>query len=755
MKLRFILYVALTVMLGLVVGALSGYSEGNDSDVPVTQIIIDGQPDDWSEYRILKYDQNGDISKGGFDLKSVRAFTNDQYLYLMIEAYGDIGEYVQIDVDIDVNGDGNQDYMATFQPRTGRRDFGDFTSGQRNWESMEGGSAAEGKVVEFKMPIGLIGLCESFTLMNIRVMNGTCCGEQWYTVDNMGPAYVARSNEIERSLASYSVIVDGSPAIWQACGVAFDPEAHIAWITEETPEDGRLVRLDLVSGAVTSLITALNCPRHLVISGTSAFVAGDVVSPERLVRIDLNNGTLTPVSNPLGDGLSGVAVNRALTRAYVVNYRTGALSQVDIDRSSPTFKRVTPLVTELVSPRDISIDCSETTAYVTERDAGRLVSVDIDPDSASYGDVVPVANGLGAPMGLTLNRAENCAYLADEQGRRLVAVDLDPFSARYGKVTTIIDHQTLQDVVLLPGERTALVTDAEDGPLLINIDPGSPTYGHILKILTPRALYGPRGLVLGSEDKVAYVVCEYSDKLYRVNVDPTSSHLGTVEPIATIPFIPTDIAVNSAETLAYVVSEQVPDYGQNVLTRVDLRTGRTTTVTDRLGHPSNIVLSSDETQAYVVNLHGDLYRVHLRSGEITTVATGLSEPFAVAVNRAELRAYVVTVPAGSDNYPKGDLLEIDLQTGQVSTLIDDEIQGASGIVINADETLAYLTEFGPEGRCGGSLSVVDIDPASPTYGTLTRLLTGLCGAHDVRLTANESVAYVTELDSHRLIRVEL
>ena len=173
MKLRFVMCVALTVMLGLVVGALSGYSDRNDSDVPLTRIIIDGQPDDWSDYRILKYDQSGDTSKGGFDLKSVWAFTNDQYLYLMIEAHGNIGEYVQIDLDIDVNGDGNQDYMATFRPRTGRRDFGDFSSGQRNWESMKGGSAAEGEVVEIKMPLELIGGCESFTLMNIRVMNGT------------------------------------------------------------------------------------------------------------------------------------------------------------------------------------------------------------------------------------------------------------------------------------------------------------------------------------------------------------------------------------------------------------------------------------------------------------------------------------------------------------------------------------------------------------------------------------------------------
>ncbi|MCK4394218.1 right-handed parallel beta-helix repeat-containing protein, partial [Candidatus Bipolaricaulota bacterium] len=168
-----------------------------NSDTAFTRIVIDGRADDWSDYPILRVDGQGDTRNGGFDLKSVQAFTNDQHLYLLLDAYGDIGEYVQIDLDIDVNGDGNQDYMATFRPRTGRRDFGDFTSSQGSWNSMEGGDAAEGEVVELKMPLGLIGSCESFTLMNIRVMNGTCCGEQWYMVDNMGPAYVARSDEIE------------------------------------------------------------------------------------------------------------------------------------------------------------------------------------------------------------------------------------------------------------------------------------------------------------------------------------------------------------------------------------------------------------------------------------------------------------------------------------------------------------------------------------------------------------------------------
>ncbi|MCK4411154.1 hypothetical protein KAV67_02615, partial [Candidatus Bipolaricaulota bacterium] len=169
---------------------------GANGDMAFTRIVIDGRADDWSDYPILRVDGQGDARDGGFDLKSVQTFTNDQYLYLLLDAYGDIGEYVQIDLDIDVNGDGNRDYMATFRPRTGQRDFGDFTSGQGSWNSMEGGDAAEGEVVELKMPLTLIEDCESFSL-GIRVMNGTCCGDQWYTSDHMTGGQVARADEIE------------------------------------------------------------------------------------------------------------------------------------------------------------------------------------------------------------------------------------------------------------------------------------------------------------------------------------------------------------------------------------------------------------------------------------------------------------------------------------------------------------------------------------------------------------------------------
>jgi len=189
------------------------YDTSGDSpngDIAFTRIVMDGQADDWSDYPILRVDGQGDTRNGGFDLKSVQAFTNDRYLYLLLDAYGDIGEYVQIDLDIDINGDGNREYMATFRPRTGRRDFGDFTSGQGIWNSMEGGDAAEREVVELKMPLSLIGGHESFSL-GIRVMDGTCCGEQWYTADHMTCGQVARADEIELPGSALAATFDLPP----------------------------------------------------------------------------------------------------------------------------------------------------------------------------------------------------------------------------------------------------------------------------------------------------------------------------------------------------------------------------------------------------------------------------------------------------------------------------------------------------------------------------------------------------------------
>jgi len=528
-------------------------------------------------------------------------------------------------------------------------------------------------------------------------------------------------------------------------------------VTEEEINNGRLVRVDLASNTIIPVVSGLNQPGHLVVRGTQAFVAGNIGDPVTLMRIDLNDGTVAAVSEELGGGLSGVAVNDTLTQAHVVNFGSSTVSRVDIDPSSPTFKQVVQVVSGLSGPRDIVIDSTGTVAYITEQKAGRLIEVNIDPASPGYGMVSTLADGMNGPRGLALDSAAGLAYVAQEWGNELSAVDLST-----GVVTSVISSLPgVRGVAIDSTQKVAWVTINQD-LVAVDINLASPAYGAKVNLVNGGPpLDGARGLDLNADETIAYVVSEFSGKLSRVNIDPASPTYGVVTEIADDLLILTNVDVNKNETLAYVTREagpKDPPFGRDVVSRVDLTTGKAITVTDQVGQPTNIVLSQDEKEGYVVDMHfgapgkGGLYRVNLATGAVTPVATRLNVPYAMAVNQAETLAYLGTLSTGPSG-ETGNLLRIDIQSGQVFTVTTETVV-VSGITVNADETLAYVTDFG-EGECMGQLVVVDIDPASPTYGIVTPLLTGLCGPHDVRLNAAETAAYVVEVDARRLIRVDL
>jgi len=276
---------------------------------------------------------------------------------------------------------------------------------------------------------------------------------------------------------------------------------------------------------------------------------------------------------------------------------------------------------------------------------------------------------------------------------------------------------------------------------------------------TDPALGGARGLVINEAETTAYIIGEFSAELSKVGIDPNSPSFGQATVIATDLLRPNGLAVNRAETVAYVTTEVGYDRtGANRLVQVDLTTGEAVTLNAQMGQPTNIALSQDETEGYVMDLQwGGLYRMDLETGGITPIATGLNHPYPVAVNQAETLAYVVTEPARPGDYPMGNLLGIDLQTGQVSTVAAEAIFGATGISLSADERLAFVTEFGHEGGCDGRLSVVNVDPSSTDFGKKTVLVAGLCGAHDVKPNRAETLIYFVEVDSSRfsVIRVNL
>ncbi len=552
-----------------------------------------------------------------------------------------------------------------------------------------------------------------------------------------------------------TVIVDNLLPVRSSTGIALNPTGTVAWATEEIVNGGRLVRVDLASGAVVPVATGLNQPGHFVISGAVAFVAGNIGTPVTLVRIDLNNGTLTPVSNDLGGGLSGVAVNRALTQAHVVNFGNGVLSRVDIAPSSPAFKQVTQVASGLSGPRDIVMDSTGEIAYVTEQNAGRLVRVNINPSSPDYGTITPIASGLGGPRGLVLNQSGSRIYLAEESSRKLSIVNVDPGSPAYGSVTTVLTGQLLRDVALNADERRAVVTDVDNGILVVDVDPASLSYGRIVSRVTPAPLEGARGLWVNHSRTHAYVVSEFSGYLSRVVIDTASPDFGQTERVASGLDIPTDVLVDTNEQAAYVAREQGPSRGANVVSRVGLTTGQVSTVTASIGQPVNLAFAPGHQAAYVVDLmHGQIHHVTLPTGTLTTVATGLTKPFGLGLAPNAVTAYIVTEPA-APSFPLGDLVRVNLSTGAWSVIASDVISGATSVAVNQYGTRAYFTQFGIETGCTGKLSWIDIDPLSPTYLKVTDILTGLCGPHDLNVRADERQIYVVLVGSRQLIRVDL
>ncbi len=214
----------------------------------VTDITIDGDPSDWEGYPVAVEDSVGD-STGNVDVKSIRTFTNDRFLYLLVEVEGEIGSYVQLDVDFNPGSDGWPDYMANAYPNN--QDFiphvAKIENQQFNHLQNTTGEVAQGQAFELRFPLDLFGNTQIITL-RVRVMDGECCEANWVNVDETEATRIVHLNATD-SLPVVSVptlvptpeppketniVIDGNADDWSRYTVAgVDPEGDAP---EGTPD---------------------------------------------------------------------------------------------------------------------------------------------------------------------------------------------------------------------------------------------------------------------------------------------------------------------------------------------------------------------------------------------------------------------------------------------------------------------------------------------------------------------------------------
>ncbi len=141
-------------------------------------------------------DPAGDTDRGGFDIAEVRAFTNDAFLYVLIETHGSATDFVQVDLDV---RSGSRSFVISFWPGTEQQPYmGEVTTGEwKDVGEVESSGNALGEAVEIKMPLFYFEDISDLELLNVRPMNGVCCESGWYAIDEIRSVMIAELDETE------------------------------------------------------------------------------------------------------------------------------------------------------------------------------------------------------------------------------------------------------------------------------------------------------------------------------------------------------------------------------------------------------------------------------------------------------------------------------------------------------------------------------------------------------------------------------
>jgi photosystem II stability/assembly factor-like uncharacterized protein len=123
-------------------------------DAVESQFAIDGKGDDWTDIPIRGTDPAGDQPGGTPDLGELRAINDAQYFYLYIKLH-QAGTTDHYDLIMDVDG-GEFDYQLSFWPDQNNAVFAEFPV-TGNMQPLDGVTAAQGEVIEIKMPLSALG----------------------------------------------------------------------------------------------------------------------------------------------------------------------------------------------------------------------------------------------------------------------------------------------------------------------------------------------------------------------------------------------------------------------------------------------------------------------------------------------------------------------------------------------------------------------------------------------------------------------
>jgi sugar lactone lactonase YvrE len=165
--------------------------EVNNKDLPVTNIIIDGEPDDWKGRDIDVGDAEGDNENGYLDLSTGYSFANKDALYFMVEVVDSAAPFVQFDI---IFAKGSNEYRISWSTgETAARIIDSIA--QKQVGNIEGSVFAYRDVLEGRIDFRDLDVEGTASIKEINVMVGD--QDSWRAEDTWQPISTIQVEEID------------------------------------------------------------------------------------------------------------------------------------------------------------------------------------------------------------------------------------------------------------------------------------------------------------------------------------------------------------------------------------------------------------------------------------------------------------------------------------------------------------------------------------------------------------------------------